>query len=315
MPQTFFFSYLFTIALASLPSSLFAIDEPASDLDLGLLEEEDGVTEENPESSSPPREDQLGELPPLDDPGEWDTVSSSSPSPLDSIKIEEIVEPPTQYHYSAFGQPDPFQRPSREVTIKVARANEQAKAGEGQTEEDLALSAEIPVVNPLQRYPLGELELKGILLNDQGDRKALMMTPKKEGVLVKEGDPVSAGKLLHVKKDHIVVRQYSIRANGAREYQDETLYLGNAVRDDKAFVTLKPGEEPVFTPEEEINPAGPARVGIGNQGLFPPGLEGGAAAPPNGAVPQQGNNNRAGNPAAPAKPANAPVGGAQNGKP
>ena len=121
------------------------------------------------------------------------------------------------------------------------------------------------MISPLQRYPLEQLHVKGIWLLDDGTKKAIVMTPSQEGVIVKVGDPISAGKILDIKKNRIVVRQYKIRRDGAREYDDEDLYLGPSSADRKQFISLKPGEKAKFSPpEEQMKPE--EEVGAADEG-------------------------------------------------
>lgn len=213
----------------------------------------------------------LGEIEAKDHEG-WQSVSKKDRIPPQGISIEEIVEPPVEYHYSAFGQPNPFAPPQIKAEdqagpIATLEAGEvETKAADVSPAGIVASGAEIPVVSPLQRFPLKALKLKGIWLLSGGNKKALVMTPKREGVIVKEGDPISAGKVLEIKKNQVVVRQYRIRRDGAREYSDKFMYLGDAEPDEHNVVTLKPGKEPRFDtppvePKKEFKPVpAPPRV-------------------------------------------------------
>ena len=160
----------------------------------------------------------------------WQSVPSYKTSTEKSLKVEEIVEPSVEYHYSTFGQKSPFDKPN----LSSSDTSEKA------------VVAEIPVVSLLQRYPLTELQVKGIWVLKNGEKKSLVMTPNKRGVIVKEGDPISAGKVLKIYKRYLLVRQYSIRADGVREFEDSKIYLGRDGAKKKSFITLTPGAEPKF---------------------------------------------------------------------
>ena len=57
------------------------------------------------------------------------------------IRVEDIVEPPSEYHFAAFGKDDPFVPPliAQEVN-----------------------SIEVPIISPLQRHPLSAMGLTGV---------------------------------------------------------------------------------------------------------------------------------------------------------
>ena len=175
----------------------------------------------------------------------WESVPQSQLN-VGNLSIQQIVEPPVDYHYSAFGRPSPFQPP---LEAYVTRLNPDA-VGQAPEAESIVKGpdgAEIPVVSPLQRYPLTSLKVKGIWLLKGGEKKALIMTPKREGVIVKVGDPIAAGKVLEIFKGNLIVRQYRISRDGSREYQDHDLYLGDPPSDIAAFVRLAPGKDPEFS--------------------------------------------------------------------
>lgn len=201
----------------------------------------------------------------------WDSAKTAYPSAATPVTIENIVEPSSEYHYASFGKPNPFLAPQpksesemleTESTVSTPASDDSAISlssipapAQGPAAVSGAMQ-EIPVVSTLQKYPLARLELKGVWQLDTGDRRAIVMTPNKEGVIVKMEDPIAAGKVLDIKRDRIVVRQYRIRDDGVREFSDENLYLGDAKRREKTFVRLLPGKEPEFT-EEAKSPTTP----------------------------------------------------------
>ncbi len=216
------------MAFAGLLMSPFGLsqdqEEPATS-DLEEIEEGIPIEEEEDEMS------------------QWQSVPEGQET-LGGLSIQQIVEPPVEYHYSAFGKPDPFKSPTKEEIAEARKAENEA-LGSGVS----AASAEIPIISPLQQYPLDVLAVKGIWLLTDGRKKALIMTPKKEGFIVEVGDPISAGKVTEIFKTHVVVRQYRIRRDGSREFEDEELYLGNLKPSRQSFLRLRPGEAPLFDME------------------------------------------------------------------
>ncbi len=229
-------------------------------------------------------------------PDEWSSVSKFPDDKLGNLRIEEIVEPSAEYHYAGFGKADPFRKPPlAELPTDDAIANKgdsRAIAG-----------AEIPIVNSLQRYPLDQLKATGIWLLSDGSKKAMIMTPSAEGVIVKIGDPIAAGKVMDIKRDRVIVRQYSIRRDGAREYQDNDLFLGTKAPEKKGFLVLKPGKPPEFPDENKpasqdtanapAQPVGSDAPQAG--GATPPGVNSPASpvsspAPAPGSLPAPGTN-------------------------
>ncbi len=181
------------------------------------------------------------------------------------VRVEDIVEPPAEYHYAAFGRPDPFQPPSAQLTQQMR----QARGGE--------LQYGIPVVNSLQ-VPLDQLTVRGIWQLSNGERRALVIVlpqdllnagangrggftqrplggrgnaagEAEEGVVAKVGDPIGpSGKILEILSDRVVTRQYKLQRDGVRAFDDISLFLGgpDAVQRldaDKTYV-LAPGKDP-----------------------------------------------------------------------
>lgn len=123
------------------------------------------------------------------------------------IRVEDIVEPNQDYRFAAFGKSDPFIPPPKR--------------------QDAA--DETPIVSPLQRYTLNELGVVGVWQLPTGLRKAMVMTPKKEGIVVQSGDPIGRrhGKVLGINDDGIVVREYVLAPDGTRQFEDLPISLGS----------------------------------------------------------------------------------------
>ena len=218
----------------------------------------------------------------------------------DSIHIDEILEPETDYHYSAFGKPNPFQSPDLNMqSEKKAAAEIAATAAAGG-----AAGAEIPIVSPLQEYSLHELEVKGIWQLGTTEWRSIIMTPKKEGIIVKVGDPISAGKVMTIDRDKVVARQYQIRLDGAREFDDQEMFLLPSKAKKAGKIILKPGKEPeFFNPNPEEKKPEPAKA----QAQPLPEV-----AAQDGVAVDNVNAGKAGDAVAPAQ-APAPVGGQPDG--
>ena len=175
----------------------------------------------------------------------------------EGIRIEDIVEPPGDYHYSAFGRENPFLMPPNVFVTDKSEGVGGKKMLDAMgnaigPEKTSMAGADIPIISPLQRHALDLLALKGIWQQGSGKWRAMIMTPKNEGIIVKPGDPISAGKILDIKKGHIIVRQYFLREDGSREYQDSEHYLGEYNKPvAMEFIKLKPGEKPDFGSESK----------------------------------------------------------------
>ncbi len=177
---------------------------------------------------------------------EWDSTPTKSAVDMgNSVKIREIVEPSGEYSYASFGRPDPF-------TAPAALMDPGTNAGAPVTPE----GSEIKIVSPLQRYPLSDLNVKGVWQLSSGETRAVILTPKGEGVVVKEGDPISSGKVLSIKREQLTVRLYRLRADGVREYEDVGMKIGATADANQGVIKLDPGKDPVFVnPEANGKPA------------------------------------------------------------
>ena len=85
------------------------------------------------------------------------------------MRVEDIVEPPSDYRYAAFGRPDPF-LPPMVTQQELARATTGGAPG-------VVDPLEIPIIIPLQRFALSDLNLIGIWQLSSGECKAMIMTP------------------------------------------------------------------------------------------------------------------------------------------
>jgi Tfp pilus assembly protein PilP len=154
----------------------------------------------------PPDNDAAG----LDDGGDEAEPVREFGAPVQELppntRVEDIIEPSADYHYAGFGRPDPFQPP---VSVQAVVPD----------------AVEIPIVSPLQRYPLKELKLVGVWMRAQGDRKALVMTPANEGIIVKAGDPVGSGggKVLSIGDSWMLVREFLLAEDGTRQFTDSRI--------------------------------------------------------------------------------------------
>lgn len=248
------FSTFFTISFLALASfslslnaKLFAQDASTQVLDLNQVDMEQ--VDDNWENQS--------QVPKL--------------NPGSGLKIKDIVEPTSDYTYASFGKPDPFAVPSfaKPVTSTLTETAEEAAIG----------SKEITVISPLQAYPLNVLLVKGVWQTAEGEFRAVIQTPKKEGVVVKIGDPISSGKILGIEKDNILVRLYKLRKDGVREYEDSRMTFGNGTLVTKETIKLVPGKEAQFpgmdepaddTASKASAPASPQAAGAGAAGTLPP---------------------------------------------
>ncbi len=167
------------------------------------------------------------------------------------VRVEDIVEPPSDYRYAAFGKPDPFVPP---LLIEAEPPGPSA--------------LEIPLVSPLQRFQLEDLAVVGVWQLASGDRKAMILTPGNRGgnagagIIVKNGDLIGnrGGKILAIADDFLTVREFYLGADGTRQFEDRQLFMGKRNEEDLAGkIRFTPGQkqsqiimekdETVVTPE------------------------------------------------------------------
>ncbi|RYZ73903.1 MAG: hypothetical protein EOP09_01220, partial [Proteobacteria bacterium] len=169
------------------------------------------------------------------------------------LKVKDIIEPTSEYTYASFGKPDPF-------TMSPGLRKVEAKLVENAPiEEQTPGSKEITVTSPLQAYPLSALAVKGVWQTAEGEFRAVIATPKKEGVIIKIGDPISSGKVLGIERDTILVRLYKLRKDGVREYEDSRMEFGLGVKVAKTTIKLEPGKDAQF-PDMESPAASSAKA-------------------------------------------------------
>lgn len=152
------------------------------------------------------------------------------------VRVEDIVEPPSDFRFAAFGKPDPFIPPlmARELSADV-----------GTTVDPL----EIPIVSPLQRLPLASLSVVGIWELATGERKAMIMgrdvSGAQQGIIVKNGDPVGnkGGKILSIADDFLTVREFTLAPDGTRQYDDQQMTMsGHQEEDVGGKIRFMPGQ-------------------------------------------------------------------------
>ncbi len=177
-----------------------------------------------------------------------------------NARVEDIVEPSADYHYAGFGKADPFQPP---FAIKAIVPD----------------AVEIPIVSPLQRFALKDLKLVGVWARASGERKALVMTPTMEGIIVKVGDLVGSGggKVMSISESAVLVREFLIANDGTRQFSDVRLIFADktvsgARQEVSGSIVISPG-------------AAQADVQIQGGGPVPPGKVNGAAPVISVAVP------------------------------
>ena len=155
---------------------------------------------------------------------EWSNRSEAEDDMGDISIIEEIIENNDDYSYAGFRRPDPFKEPSIDE-LKRAYLIQEARFKKMNDNLDKNIGVGIPMVSSLQYYKLKELQVKGIWVSSSGEPRAIVRTPKNEGVIVKKDDPISAGKIIEIDKEKIIARQYKIQSDGTRTYKDWPLYL------------------------------------------------------------------------------------------
>lgn len=129
------------------------------------------------------------------------------------IRVEDIVEPPSDYHYASFGRPDPFLPPAMTISEKKSLENIQA--------------IEIPIVSPLQRSSIDQLKVAGVWQTDKQVWKAMVLTQDGLGIITKIGDPIGnrGGKITAIDLTGISAREFTLKADGVRDYRDLMLPL------------------------------------------------------------------------------------------
>ncbi len=176
---------------------------------------------------------------------EWKSRNESDEESEDSSIIDEIIENTEDYSYAGFKRPDPFREPTMDE-MKKAYLIQEARfkdAPEALVDEN---GREIPMVSPLQYHELHKLKLKGIWINAKGDPRAMILTPNNEGVIIKKGDPISAGKVLDIDQEKVLVRQYRVLVDGSRTYDDLGLYLNQPKEKLGGTIVFEAGKDVQF---------------------------------------------------------------------
>jgi Tfp pilus assembly protein PilP len=122
------------------------------------------------------------------------------------IKTEKMGQSDKDYTFSDFGKQDPF------VPPKITLADDETQGSEG---------------TMLQKYSISDLKLVGLLKSHQGEKKAIVMTPDDEGIIIKKGDLIgkSGGKVIDFEDKGIRVRESYLNSNGNKEFKDFTLQI------------------------------------------------------------------------------------------
>lgn len=145
-------------------------------------------------------------------------LTGSMKDVTDHIKVQDIVEPPSVYHYAAFGKPDPFRPVIRTKAVAFVP-----------TAQDL----EVPILSALQTVGIENMTILGIWQGSDGRKKAMITfaggSPPYDGdtkgYVVKVGDPIGnrGGIVQAIKHDGMVVREFEVLADGTRHFKDATL--------------------------------------------------------------------------------------------
>lgn len=212
---------------------------------------------------------------------DWDSAPKQQAiEPKNRLKLNDIIQPSSDYSYASFGKADPFQAPELSTFQPTA-----TKAGSnGATvDETVGVGNEIKMSSPLQAYPLAQLKVKGVWKLESGEVRSLVQTPKNEGVVVKAGDPISSGKVVSIDHEVMVVRLYKVRKDGVREYVDQRLPIGEkAAPIDKGVIKLEPGKDAQFIQPNAQNPE--ALAPASDLGGMTPPVPGGLGAVPDGPI-------------------------------
>ena len=122
------------------------------------------------------------------------------------VQVSAYVAPVKEYHYLSLSKPSPFIPPMLST---------------------LMASEEIPIESSLQKSPSEELKLVGVWTLKNGERKALVMTPSNEGVVVTKGTLIGirGGDVESIDEDHLTVREYSLASDGSHQSEASEIWL------------------------------------------------------------------------------------------
>ncbi len=188
----------------------------------------------------------------------WDSANKryedqdSSNTASKRLRVEDIIEPTIDYRYSSARRKNPFV-PEIVLTGQIARQRELSPN-----------DVEIPIVSPLQAFALSQLSVIGVWETDAHLWKALIGTPATQGIEAKLGDPVgnSGGRIMSINPESVIVREFSVRFDGTREYRDVPLHMGSDLPVEKTALEkvggrliLRPGasQPEVVAPDQQKN--------------------------------------------------------------
>lgn len=162
----------------------------------------------------------------------WDSANKryadqdSSNAVSKTLRVEDIIEPTIDYRYSSARRKNPFV-PEIVLTGQIARQRELSPN-----------DVEIPIVSPLQAFALSQLSVIGVWETDTHIWKALIGTPATQGIEAKLGDPVgnSGGRIMSINPESVIVREFSVRFDGTREYRDVPLHMGSDLPVEKTAI-------------------------------------------------------------------------------
>jgi Tfp pilus assembly protein PilP len=134
-----------------------------------------------------------------------------------TVRVEDIIEPSVDYRYSSARRKNPF-------IPEIVLSGQMAKQRELSPND-----VEIPIVSPLQAFPVSQLSVIGVWETDAHVWKALIGTPATQGIEATLGDPVgnSGGRIMSITPESVIVREFSVRFDGTREYRDMPLHMGS----------------------------------------------------------------------------------------
>lgn len=122
------------------------------------------------------------------------------------VAVENIISPEQEYHYISMAKPNPFIPPL--VSSLMARL-------------------EIPIENSLQKFNLQDLKVVGIWTLRNTERKAMILTPTNEGVVVIIGSLLGrrGGKVTEIDDSSITVREFSLASDGTRQFEEAKIWI------------------------------------------------------------------------------------------
>jgi len=154
------------------------------------------------------------------------TVNAATVDITQGVRILDIVQPTADYHFSTFGRGDPF-KPQFNLSDDRPRAQ----------------SIGVPLVSVLQKFDLSELKVVGVWISADGQGKAMISSPGGQGVVVKLDDPIGkkGGKLLEIREDNIVIREFTVAFDGTRQFEDKNLWISGRKPIEKEILTIGSG--------------------------------------------------------------------------